>query len=1338
MEKGLTSLVNKDIREKPFKLRYFEQRRKQIMSKKSTLMVILALAGVIATTAPLLAQEVYLVGADYYGRSNYILCNLDGTFSSQQYMGQVPQPYYSYGNGIGDFDNDGDFDYIIGTGYYTSDPHHVYLYEKLGAGNTFAAPVSVDTWTEGGYSMDMPVADYNNDGNMDFVLTHYASPNCELYLGNGNLTFNRSILYSTAPTYGIGADAGDFNNDGNADFVACQYSNSNPDPGEDIASDTTGHNPYYLYINLGNGDGTFTTSSFLASSNSWGVTAGDFDNDGNEDIITDGYWSTTNFYFYRGNGDGTFQSGVVASGLTNPGMYPTPLDNFDLNNDDNMDVVIGYGNYIRCYSGNGDGTFNYVTQITGGTGYSRYCLSAPPGELIPPGSPVADADPDAQSVTVGGTASFDGSNSYDTDGGTIVSYQWDFGDGTTGTGVTTSHPYITENTYRVRLTVTDNDGKTGTNYVTVTVQGDPPVADANGPYIGHQDSPLTFDGSGSTDDYGITSYVWDFGDGNTGTGITPAHIYTSQGTFTVTLTVTDAAGQTSTSTTAAEIAGPPTYYVYGVFTPSHEVYSIDGYDDLLYVSDNYGYAYIYRVTIPAGADPNMHPDNPDATGPMAPRTFTQVGSRYYFRGDCGWYGYHHASFYVDQDYIYYGPDNYGQGGIEKWARNPDGTFGAYLGRLPVPVPPTNGETFGYDADNDTWYTCTRERAVYSFQMGVDAVWQYEFTYPSYGGDHHDGLEFVGGFLFLSDMTTDLIGQWEYTGTGPYNGWEEAVRYQYANPQYVEGMGFSPFDHLWISSGWSPGVIYELGGGELQVALEGIPDQCIYVGESFETFDLKQYVVGHPPFTWSWSGNVDLTVSVDAEDIATVTYPDGWWGSETVTFTVTDSIGRSASDEAIFTVCPVPVVLDIPDQNWPFPPFDLDDYLDPNCGVDPEDVTWTASGMVYFVVEIDPGTHVVTVTNPTGSTESETLTFTATAAPCCAGKPEASDSDIATFNMLGAICGDVTHDNGDPVANVTVKVIDSDNNQVGDPIVTGSDGTFYFDSLLVGTYSVMIVTPLGYSVSPSETQTDIEVTGYPCTEVYFVLTPTITSNDCRTIGYWKHQFDVYLSGRGRAQEDSADLEGYLDLVHLHFNVLGVYIDLENFNFEDAKNVLTVSGGKLMEDRAKQQLFALLLNFASGRIGNETVVSDDGRVAAEAVTYVAILINDGDPEDDELAKTIGDLINNGQQIGAGIIPESPERYRVAGDAGTPREYALDQNYPNPFNATTQISYSLPRDGHVKLEIYNLLGQKVATLVDECQQAGLKTANWNAEDLASGIYFYRLTADDFTTTRKMLLMK
>ncbi|MFQ5870494.1 MAG: T9SS type A sorting domain-containing protein, partial [Candidatus Zixiibacteriota bacterium] len=91
-----------------------------------------------------------------------------------------------------------------------------------------------------------------------------------------------------------------------------------------------------------------------------------------------------------------------------------------------------------------------------------------------------------------------------------------------------------------------------------------------------------------------------------------------------------------------------------------------------------------------------------------------------------------------------------------------------------------------------------------------------------------------------------------------------------------------------------------------------------------------------------------------------------------------------------------------------------------------------------------------------------------------------------------------------------------------------------------------------------------------------------------------------------------------------------------------------------------------------------------------------------------------------------------------ASIPSEFALHGNCPNPFNARTEISYQLPVDSHVKLEVYNLLGQKVATLIDEKQQAGYRSVLWDASDVSSGLYFYKLTAGDFTETRRMMLVK
>ena len=85
-----------------------------------------------------------------------------------------------------------------------------------------------------------------------------------------------------------------------------------------------------------------------------------------------------------------------------------------------------------------------------------------------------------------------------------------------------------------------------------------------------------------------------------------------------------------------------------------------------------------------------------------------------------------------------------------------------------------------------------------------------------------------------------------------------------------------------------------------------------------------------------------------------------------------------------------------------------------------------------------------------------------------------------------------------------------------------------------------------------------------------------------------------------------------------------------------------------------------------------------------------------------------------------------------------YNLLQNYPNPFNPLTNISYSLPHSGNISLIIYNLLGEEVARLIDGFQPAGEYQAKWNASNVASGIYFYRLQAGDFVQARKMVLLR
>jgi hypothetical protein len=88
--------------------------------------------------------------------------------------------------------------------------------------------------------------------------------------------------------------------------------------------------------------------------------------------------------------------------------------------------------------------------------------------------------------------------------------------------------------------------------------------------------------------------------------------------------------------------------------------------------------------------------------------------------------------------------------------------------------------------------------------------------------------------------------------------------------------------------------------------------------------------------------------------------------------------------------------------------------------------------------------------------------------------------------------------------------------------------------------------------------------------------------------------------------------------------------------------------------------------------------------------------------------------------------------------PTAFSLEQNYPNPFNPSTSIQFALPREALVSLEVYNLLGEKIATLVSANLPAGVNTQIWNAAGYPSGVYFYKLSAGSFVQTKRLVLTR
>jgi hypothetical protein len=103
----------------------------------------------------------------------------------------------------------------------------------------------------------------------------------------------------------------------------------------------------------------------------------------------------------------------------------------------------------------------------------------------------------------------------------------------------------------------------------------------------------------------------------------------------------------------------------------------------------------------------------------------------------------------------------------------------------------------------------------------------------------------------------------------------------------------------------------------------------------------------------------------------------------------------------------------------------------------------------------------------------------------------------------------------------------------------------------------------------------------------------------------------------------------------------------------------------------------------------------------------------------------------------------KLRAAVQSELPTEFALQQNYPNPFNPSTTVSYALPAASDVRIAVYNVLGEQVATLANGVQEAGFYTVQWNGVDshgqhVTSGVYFLTMRAGEFTAMKKMMMVK
>lgn len=369
----------------------------------------------------------------------------------------------------------------------------------------------------------------------------------------------------------------------------------------------------------------------------------------------------------------------------------------------------------------------------------------------------------------------------------------------------------------------------------------------------------------------------------------------------------------------------------------------------------------------------------------------------------------------------------------------------------------------------------------------------------------------------------------------------------------------------------------------------------------------------------------------------------------------------------------------------------------------------------------------------------------------------SAHDAVTELAPSAVSGTVTGTCGAaaPLQGITVDLFTMD--ATGEEVMVASTATdaagqFAFAGLALGTYDVVIVTPLGYVADAGSKLVVVNSTGATFT-VDFGLACADIIAEPRTIGYWKHQVNCYRTGKGNPQETLSAMGSYVDAILLHFNhnitnPVIIYVPGANTIGDELlklDQLLTVNKNGTMLDRAKQQLLALLLNVVSGKIAQTQVISVAGTTVSQAITHCNDLIQDGVTANDETAKTIADLINNGQPVPGGMIPISTRIITYDLRPGvTAAEFALEPPSPNPARgAAVTIAFALTRAEHVDLRVHDVSGRTVRHLAGGAYGAGAHRLTWDGADdsgarVRAGVYFCRLVTDEGTRTRPVTFQR
>lgn len=506
----------------------------------------------------------------------------------------------------------------------------------------------------------------------------------------------------------------------------------------------------------------------------------------------------------------------------------------------------------------------------------------------------------------------------------------------------------------------------------------------------------------------------------------------------------------------------------------------------------------------------------------------------------------------------------------------------------------------------------------------------------------------------------------------------------------------------------------------QPVVSDIPDQTINEGDAFSTIILDNFVTdaedSDNSINWTAVSAAPngFSININASRIATISYPGGEFsGSATFTFTATDPGGLFASNNATFTVNAVndpPLVTNIPDQTVAyganFTTIPLDNFVSDPDNSDNQ-LTWTATGNIALIVSIN-ASRIATISKPSVDWfGSETITFQASDPGLL------TSSDAATFTVQS------------PVA-----------------IIVLNDDSLFFNGYQNGTNpagkAVMISNggngPLNWSAS--ETADWLSLTSNTGT-----APGGFTANvDISSLSIGRHVAPVTITSPQASNSPKSiimivDINDDVDILlspdSLHFNaIVGVNPPSRQIGISNAS-----PSGLQFDWGAVESTPWLSLNPSSGTSPStlEFFVDVTGLLPGDYSAQVVIK---------QIAGLAVGVDDDEDTVDVTLTVDSPTDVDDMGGI-LPIAFSLEQNYPNPFNPTTSIEFNLPKSSYVSLTVFNILGQKVVELVNSSLSAGNKRVEWDGTDtngrtLESGVYFYKITASEFSMTRKMMLLK